>query len=30
MSTFLKTTILLLTALTMTVTINTAMAHDCD
>ncbi|MCH7507952.1 MAG: hypothetical protein IID60_11710 [Proteobacteria bacterium] len=30
MSTFLKTTILLLTALTMTVTFNTAMAHDCD
>lgn len=30
MSTFLKTSILLLTALTMTVTLNTAMAHDCD
>lgn len=30
MRTILKTIILLLTALMMTVTLNTAMAHDCD
>jgi hypothetical protein len=30
MRTILKTTILLLTAVTMTVALNTAMAHECD